>query len=64
MKVRVQLYRDDGTLICEHYADALESLKWETDPGQHLVAENHKVMYGFTYKPILSWLESTVPSNA
>ena len=52
MRVRIQLIRDNGSLVLDVQGDATRTLSWTLPaPLGHLVIEDGSTMFGFTYRP-------------
>jgi hypothetical protein len=51
MIVKVQLLRDDGTVVYEQVASAHIAFGWETGLATGPVLDNDQKLYGFTYLP-------------
>lgn len=52
MRVEVQIYKDDGTLVCTTTDNAVLPTSWKTITDQP-VDEGDFKFYGFTYQPMV-----------
>ena len=52
MVLKVELLRNDGTVLFKGTFDALKPVQWVTGPGEYLyIPENQVKFLGFSYHP-------------
>lgn len=52
MRIEIQVYKDDGTLVNSTSGDAFEPTNWRTPPEEPS-AEGDYRYFGFTYQPLV-----------
>jgi hypothetical protein len=52
MRIEIQIYKDDGTLVNTTTADALQPTNWKTIIDQP-IAEGEYRFFGWTYQPMV-----------
>jgi hypothetical protein len=52
MRVEIQIYKDDGTLVTSATEDALQPSNWKTLPDKP-VAEGDWRFFGWTFQPMV-----------
>ena len=50
MRIEIQIYKDDGELVCTKTADAVRPCDWKTRP-ERPITEGEFKFFGFVYQP-------------